>query len=101
MVTQPVQRTPLWSASWLAAVDKSRSSKSAKVQRVWEGYDDRLQFMAGADALRLDESLVVGDVARAWMIWSEAAEAAEAALADASRFAGCPIPARGLVLGSW
>ena len=27
-VTQVVQRTPLWPASWLPAVDKSRSSKS-------------------------------------------------------------------------
>ena len=27
-VTQPVQRTPLWPASWLPAVDKSRRSKS-------------------------------------------------------------------------
>ena len=40
--TQPVQRTPLWPASWLPAVDKSRSSKSVEVQRVWEVYE-RLQ----------------------------------------------------------
>ena len=31
-------------ASWLPAVDKSRSSKSVEVQRVWEVYDERLQF---------------------------------------------------------
>ena len=37
-VTQRVQRT----ASWLPAVDKSRSSKSVEVQRLWEVYDDRL-----------------------------------------------------------
>ena len=30
-VTQPVQRTPLWSASWIPAVNKSRGSKSAEV----------------------------------------------------------------------
>ena len=30
-VTQPVQRTPLWPTSWLAAVDKSRGSESAEV----------------------------------------------------------------------
>ena len=41
-VTQPVQRTPLWPASWLPAVDKSRGSKSVEVQRVWEVYE-RLQ----------------------------------------------------------
>ena len=33
---RPVQRTPLWSASWLAVVDKSWGSKSVEVQRVWE-----------------------------------------------------------------
>ena len=42
-VTQPVQRTPLRPASWLPAVDKSRCSKSAEVQMVWDIYDDRLQ----------------------------------------------------------
>ena len=45
-VTQPVQRAPLWPASWLPSLDRSRGSKSAEVQRVWEIYDDRLQFMA-------------------------------------------------------
>ena len=29
----------------MSAVDKSRSSKSVEVRRVWEIYDDRLQFM--------------------------------------------------------
>ena len=42
-VTQPVQRTPLWPASWLPAVDKGRGSKSVEVQRVWEVYDERIQ----------------------------------------------------------
>ena len=49
-VTQPVQRTPLWPASWLPAIDKSRRSKSIEVQRIWEVYDDRLQFMSWQDA---------------------------------------------------
>ena len=40
-VTQPVQRTPLWPASWLPAVDKGRGSKSVEVQRVWKVYDER------------------------------------------------------------
>ena len=47
-VTQPVQRTPLWPASWLLALDKSWGSKPAEVQRV----------------------------SRAWLVWSAAAEAA-------------------------
>ena len=51
--TQPVQRAPLWPAP---AIDKSGSSKSVEVQRVWEVYDDRLQFMTGSDALLLDKS---------------------------------------------
>ena len=75
-VTQPIVRTPLWPASWLPAIDKGRSSKSVDVQGVWEVYDERLQFMSQQDALRLDESLNTGDVSRAWLVWSSAAEAA-------------------------
>ena len=92
-VTKPVQRTPLWPASWLPAVDKSRGSKSAEVQKVWEIYDERLQFMSRRDATLLDESLVSDDVSLAWLVWSGAA------LADAIRFSGGPLPCRCLVLG--
>ena len=55
-VTQPIWFSPLWLASWLPAVDKSRSSKSVEVRRVWEIYDDRLQFVSQQDALLLNES---------------------------------------------
>ena len=48
--------------------------KSVDVQRVWDVYDERLQFMSRQDALRLDESLDTGDVSRAWLVWSGAAE---------------------------
>ena len=75
---------------------RSRGSKSVEVQRVWEVYDERLQFMSRQDALQLDESLDAGDVSRAWLVWSGAAEVA---LADAYRFSGGPLPSRGLVLG--
>ena len=95
-VSQPVRRTPLWPASWLPALDKSRESKSVEVQRVWDVYDDRLQFMSREDALCLDEALLNGDVSSAWMVWSTSAEKA---LADASQLAGGPVPSRGLVLG--
>ena len=95
-VSQPVRRTPLWPASWLPPIDKTRGSKSAEVQRVWEIYDERLQFMSREDALGLDEALLHGDVTSAWMVWSSAAERA---LADAFQFAGGPVPVRGLVLG--
>ena len=95
-VTQPVQRTPLWPASWLPAVDKSRGSKSVEVQRVWEVYDERLQFMLRRDVIQLDEALDADEVSRVWLVWSGAAETA---LADAYQFCGRPIPTRGLVLG--
>ena len=95
-VTQVVQRTPLWPASWLPAIDKSRSSKSVEVRRVWEVYDERLQFMSCRDALLLDASLAADDVSQAWVVWSGAVESA---LVDAYRFSGGPLPSRGLVLG--
>ena len=49
-VTQPVQRTLLWPASWLPAIDKGRGSKLVDVQRVWEVSDEGLQFMSQLDA---------------------------------------------------
>ena len=52
--------------------------------------------MTRDDALNLDEALRSGDVSRAWSVWSSAAEAA---LADAYKFAGGPVLDRGLVLG--
>ena len=48
--------TPLWPASWLPVVDKSRGSKSVEVQKVWEIYDDRIQYMSERDASLLDQS---------------------------------------------
>ena len=65
-VSQPVQRTPLWPASWLPVLDKSRGSKSAEVQRVWGIYDDRLQLMSRDDVIGLDGALENGDVSQAW-----------------------------------
>ena len=55
-----------------------------------------LQLMSRDDALDLDSALDHGDVSRAWVVWSSAVEAA---LADAYRFAGGPVPDRGLVFG--
>ena len=55
-----------------------------------------LQCMATLDALSLDESLGAGDVSRAWLVWSSAAETA---LADAFQFAGGHVPERGLIMG--
>ena len=95
-VTQPVRCTTLWPASWLPVVDKSRGSTSVEVQRVWEIYDERLQFMSRLDASLLDQSLDRGDVSLARSVWSRAAESA---LVDAFRFSGGPLPSRGLILG--
>ena len=69
---------------------------TVKGQRVWEIYDDRLQFMSGQDALLFNESLDAGDVSQAWL---DGSGAAETALADAYRFSGGPAPNGGLVLG--
>ena len=43
-----------------------------------------------------DECLGAGDVSRAWLVWSSAAETA---LADAYQFAGGPVPERCLIMG--
>ena len=56
-VSLPVRRSPLWPASWLPVLDKSRGSKAAEVQSVWDKNDDRLQFMSRDDAFSLDDSL--------------------------------------------
>ena len=45
-------------------------------------------FVSRQDAVQLDESLDAGDVSRAWLVWSGAAEVA---LADAFRFSGGPL----------
>ena len=61
--------------------------KSVEVQRVWEIYDERLQFMSQRqDALVVGcFTLASGDVSQAWSVWSGAVDSA---LADAYRFSG-------------
>ena len=80
----------------MPVVDKSRGSKSVEVQRVWEIYGERLQYISGLDASLIDQSLDRGDVSLAWSVWSRAAESV---FVDAFRFSGGPIPSRGLILG--
>ena len=96
LATQPIRFSPHWPAFWLPAIDKSRGSKSVEVRRVWELYDDRLQYMFQRDAFLLNESLDAGDVSQAWLVWSHAAESA---LVDAYSFSGGPRPCHGFVLG--
>ncbi len=95
-VTQPVRVNPLWPASWVSAVDKSRNSKSVEVRENWEIYDHRFQLVPVVDALAFGDALVGGDLHLARDCWSAAAERA---LASAFGMAGGPVPTQGLVLG--
>ena len=95
-VIQPVRVSPLWPASWVSAVDKTRNSKSAEVREVWELYDKCLQFLPVGDALATGDALAGRDVHLAWRAWSIAAESA---LACAFGMAGGPIHPNDLVLG--
>ena len=96
MVTQPCRFTPVWPASWVHAVDKSRSSRSAEVRRIWEIYDERLGVICADDVGGLRDALGFGDVSGAWVIWSSVAEVA---LVDAFCLAGGPVPDGGFRLG--
>ena len=95
-VTQPFRYTPLWPACWIQVVDRSRNSRSAEVQRVWEVYDEHLSRIPIEDLLLLDDALLSGDVSRAWLAWSSASENA---LVRAFCLAGGPVPERGFYLG--
>ena len=55
-VSLPVRRSPLWPASWLPVLDKSRGSKAAEVQRVWDIY------------MMIDSRLCRGMMLLVWMI---------------------------------
>ena len=56
-VTQPRRFTPLWPASWVPSVDRSRSSKSAEVRRIWDIYDERLRWVDADDALAVGRAV--------------------------------------------
>ena len=58
-VTQPCKVTPLWPASWVSAVDRSRGSKSAEVRDIWDICDHILQFIPGNEAGAIDDALAV------------------------------------------
>ena len=95
-VVLPVRVTPLWPASWVSAVDKTRNSKSLEVRDIWDIYDHVLQFVPVDDAWAIDDALVDRDVHLAWTNWSSAAERA---LVDAFQRSGGPVPIQGLSLG--
>ena len=95
-VVQLVRVSPLWPASWVSAVEKSRSSTFVEVRDVWEIYDRCLQLVPIADALAIGDAVVSRDGHLAWEIWSAAAERA---LASAFGMAGGRVPLPGS--GSW
>ena len=95
-VNQPCRVTPLWPASWVSAVDKSRNSRSVEVRNIWDIFDRILQFIPGEDAGAIDDALTGGDPHIAWDLWSAAAERA---LVTAFRMSGGPIPPWGLDVG--
>ena len=68
LVTQPRRFTPLWPASWVSSVDRSRFSKSAEVRRIWDVYDERLRWVDAGDALSVDSAIASGDVSGAWLV---------------------------------
>ena len=74
-VIQLVRVSPLWPASRVSAVDKSRSSKSVEVGDIWEIYCRCLQLVPIADALAMGNAVVSRDHL-AWEIWSAVAERA-------------------------
>ena len=71
-------------------------SKSAEVRRIWDVYDERLRWVDAGDALSVGSAIASGDVSRAWLVWSDAAEGA---LLSALCLAGGPVPDRGFCLG--
>ena len=93
---QPVRFTPLWPASWVAVVDKSRSSRSAEDREIWRVYDELLQYDGAQDALDIGAALDADDVHSAWLVWSRATESA---LVSAFVNSGGPVLGRGLVRG--
>ena len=72
--SQPSSGTLLWPACRLADVDKSRSSMSAEILRIWDIHDRHLQFTRVDDLDAVRDALVVGDVFFAWLTWSKAAK---------------------------
>ena len=77
-------------------MDKSRSSKSAEVRRVWEVCDESLQLVHPTFWEGVRSALVAGDVSSAGSVWSFSAEVS---LLRALKGAGAPLPASGVRLG--
>ena len=92
----PVRFSPLWPAFWVAAVDKTKTSKSAEVQGIWEIYDKALEFIPVGQAIAIRDALLDRDASAAWTAGSSSAEHV---LDHAFCLAGGPVPPGGLVKG--
>ena len=95
-VTQPVQRTPPYLLLGCLLLTRVGGPSRLRFRGSGRFMMSVFSFLSRQDAIWLDESPDAGDVSRAWLVWSCAAETA---LVDAYRFSGGPIPGRGLVLG--
>ena len=69
----PARFPVLWPAAWVPCADKSRSSKSVEVRRIWEVYDESLSLVHPAFWEGIRSSLLARD-SSAWSIWSFSAE---------------------------
>ena len=55
----------LWPAAWVACSNRSRSSRSVDVRRIWEVYDESLSLVHPAFWEGIRSSLLAGDVSSA------------------------------------
>ena len=94
-VIQLVKVFPLQSASWVSAVDKSRSSKSLEVRDTWESMTVACSLFLFVDALAIGDAVVSRDANLTWEIWSAAAGRV---LAFAFGVAGGPVTSHCLFL---
>ena len=92
----PVRFSVLWPAAWVPYADKSRSSKSVEVRRIWDVYDESLSLVHPAFWEGIRSSLLAGDVSSAWRIWSFFAEVSSVRAFVAS---GGPVSESGFRLG--
>ena len=91
-----VRFSVLGPASWVACSDKSRSSRSVEVRRIWDVYDEFLSLVPPAFWEGVRSSILAGDVSSAWRVWSFSAEVS---LVRAFVGSGGPIPGSGFRLG--
>ena len=69
-----VRYSALWPACWTRVTDRSRTSRSAEVRRIWEVYDEQLRHVPGFCRDYMTAALQAGNVSEAWRIWSLSAE---------------------------